>query len=88
MITPRPSVTPRAGVPIPFIILSNSHDEVTTLPVRHAPPSPDYVPALPDYSPDSDLNSDPSEDDSPDQDETETAESLPTQTALTSIVHR
>ncbi|GJT34540.1 hypothetical protein Tco_0924959 [Tanacetum coccineum] len=57
MTTPRPSVTPRVGVLIPFIILSDSDDEVTTLPVRHAPPSPDYVLASPDYSPDSDQDS-------------------------------
>ncbi|GKE04744.1 hypothetical protein Tco_1396762, partial [Tanacetum coccineum] len=72
---------------IPFIILSDSNDEVTTLPVRPAPPSPDYVPASPNYSLDSDIDSDPLEDDSPDEDLTETAESLHTQTVLTSVVH-
>ncbi|GJV26622.1 hypothetical protein Tco_1379317 [Tanacetum coccineum] len=87
MTTPRPSVTPRVGVLIPFIILSDSDDEVTTLPVRHAPPSPDYVLASPDYSPDSDQDSYPSEDDSPGEDLTDTAMSLHTQTALTSVVH-
>ncbi|GJT98624.1 hypothetical protein Tco_1094142 [Tanacetum coccineum] len=87
MTTPRPSVTPRAGVLIPFIILFDSDDEVTTLLVRPAPPSPDYVAASPDYSPDSDLDSDLSKDDSPGQDQTETAESLPTQITLTSVVH-
>ncbi|GJX65928.1 hypothetical protein Tco_0300271 [Tanacetum coccineum] len=53
-------------------------DEVTTLPVRPAPPSPDYVPDSPDYSPDSDLDFDPLEDDLPEEDPTETVESLPT----------
>ncbi|GJR42536.1 hypothetical protein Tco_1310639 [Tanacetum coccineum] len=39
------------------------------------------------YSPDSDLDSDPLEDDSSDKDLTKTAESLPTLTTLTSVVH-
>ncbi|GJV45510.1 hypothetical protein Tco_1430046 [Tanacetum coccineum] len=78
---------PHAGVLILFIILSDSNDEVTTLPVRPAPPSPDYVLASPNYSLDSDLDSDPLEDDSPDGDLNETAESLHTQTVLTSVVH-
>ncbi|GKB64262.1 hypothetical protein Tco_0920448 [Tanacetum coccineum] len=87
MTTPRPSATPRAGLLIPFIILSYSDDEITTLPVIPASPSPDYVPALPYYSSDSDLDSESSEDDSPDEDLTETAESLHTQAALKSVVH-
>ncbi|GJT55440.1 hypothetical protein Tco_0990494 [Tanacetum coccineum] len=87
MTTPYPSVTPRAGVLISFIILSGLDDEVTTFPVRPAPPSPDYVPTLLDYSPDSDLDSDPLEDDSPGEDLTETVESLHTHTTLTSVVH-
>ncbi|GKB38637.1 hypothetical protein Tco_0883579, partial [Tanacetum coccineum] len=53
MTTSRPSVTPRDGVLIPFIILSDSDDK----------------------------------DDSPGDELTETAESLSTQTASTSIVH-
>ncbi|GKD06406.1 reverse transcriptase domain-containing protein, partial [Tanacetum coccineum] len=60
---------------------------ITTLPVRPAPPSPDYVLASPDYSPDSDLDFDSSEDDSPDEDMIKTAESLLTQTTLTLVVH-
>ncbi|GKC88018.1 hypothetical protein Tco_1148667 [Tanacetum coccineum] len=82
MTTPRPSIEPRAGVLIPFIFLFDSNDEVTTLPVRPAPPSPNYVPALPDYSPDSDLDFDPSEDDLLDEDLTKTVESLHTQTVF------
>ncbi|GJY03926.1 hypothetical protein Tco_0369866, partial [Tanacetum coccineum] len=46
MTTPRPApfptTTPRAGVLVSFIILSNSDDAITTLPIRPAPPSPDY----------------------------------------------
>ncbi|GJU66369.1 hypothetical protein Tco_1252628 [Tanacetum coccineum] len=87
MTTPRPSVTPRVGVLVLFIILSDSNDEITTLPVRPAPPSPDYVLASPDYSPDSDLDFDSSEDDSPGEDLIKTAESLLTQTTLTLVVH-
>ncbi|GJY78541.1 hypothetical protein Tco_0484342 [Tanacetum coccineum] len=87
MTTPHPSVTPRAGALIPFIILSDSNDEVTTLPVRPTPPSPDYVPASPNYLPDSNLDSNPSEDNSPGDDLTKTAKSLHTQAASTSIVH-
>ncbi|GJW82075.1 hypothetical protein Tco_0146050 [Tanacetum coccineum] len=40
--TPFPATTPRAGVLKSFIILSNSDDAITTLPIRLAPPSPDY----------------------------------------------
>ncbi|GJY89637.1 hypothetical protein Tco_0504833 [Tanacetum coccineum] len=91
MTTPRPTpfraTTPRAGVLIPFVIISDSDDEVTTLPVRPAPPSLDYVPDLLDYSSDSDLDPDLSEDASLVKDSIETAESLHTRTALTSIVH-
>ncbi|GKB91391.1 hypothetical protein Tco_0963663 [Tanacetum coccineum] len=87
MTTPHPFVTPRARVLILFIILSDSDDEVTTLPVRPAPPSPDYVPVSPNYSPDSNLDSDPSGDDLSDEDLTETAEPLPIQTTLTLVVH-
>ncbi|GKC84388.1 hypothetical protein Tco_1140105 [Tanacetum coccineum] len=63
MTTPYPSMTPHAGVLISFIILSDFDDDVTTLPVRPTPSSSDYVPASPDYSPDSDLNSNSLEDD-------------------------
>ncbi|GJX25465.1 hypothetical protein Tco_0231761 [Tanacetum coccineum] len=72
---------------ISFIILSDLDDEVTTFPVRPAPPSPDYVLTLLDYSLDSDLDSDPLEDDSPGEDLTETVESLHTHTTLTSVVY-
>ncbi|GKB81684.1 hypothetical protein Tco_0948579 [Tanacetum coccineum] len=47
--TPRPtplSTTPRVGVFTPFVIISDSDDEITTLPMRPAPPSPDHTPAL------------------------------------------
>nr|GEY58809.1 hypothetical protein [Tanacetum cinerariifolium] len=87
MTTPRPSVTPHVRVLIPFIILSDSDDEVTTLPIRHAPPSPDYVLASPNYSPDSNLDSDPLKDDSPGDDLTETVKSLQTQAASPLVVH-
>ncbi|GKE54569.1 hypothetical protein Tco_1489725, partial [Tanacetum coccineum] len=33
----------------PLVIISNSDDEITTLPVRPAPPSPDRTPALYGY---------------------------------------
>nr|GEV85780.1 reverse transcriptase domain-containing protein [Tanacetum cinerariifolium] len=68
MTTPRPFVTPRTEVLIPFIILYDTNDEVTTLHVRPAPPSLDYVSDSPDYSPDSNLDTDPLKDYSPDED--------------------
>nr|GEY99875.1 hypothetical protein [Tanacetum cinerariifolium] len=76
--TPSPSVTPHVGVLIVFIMFTDSDDKVTTLPIRPAPPSPDYVPASPDYSPDSNLDSDPSGDDLPGEDLTDTAETMKT----------
>ncbi|GKF90478.1 hypothetical protein Tco_0274179, partial [Tanacetum coccineum] len=51
--TPFPATTPRAGVFVPFVIISDSYDEITTLPVRPAPPSPDHTPALYGYPLDS-----------------------------------
>ncbi|GJR29340.1 hypothetical protein Tco_1105572 [Tanacetum coccineum] len=84
MTTPRPTLfpatTPRTGVLVPFVIISDSDDKITTLPVRPAPPSSDRIPALHGY---------PLEfgDDSSDEDLSETAESLRTQTALTLVVH-
>ncbi|GKF89726.1 hypothetical protein Tco_0263689 [Tanacetum coccineum] len=73
MTTPHPipfsATTPRAGVFAPFVIISDSNDEITTLPVRPAPPSPDHTPALYGYPLDSG-------DDSSDEDLSETAESL------------
>ncbi|GJZ25295.1 putative ribonuclease H-like domain-containing protein [Tanacetum coccineum] len=47
--TPFPATTPRARVFAPFVIISNSDDEITTLPARPAPPSPDCTPALYGY---------------------------------------
>ncbi|GKC29636.1 hypothetical protein Tco_1036930 [Tanacetum coccineum] len=53
MTTPRPThfptTTPRARVLIPFVIICDSDDEITTLPVRPAPPSSDRIPAWPGY---------------------------------------
>ncbi|GJR10236.1 hypothetical protein Tco_0792888 [Tanacetum coccineum] len=79
-LTPFPATTPRAGVFAPFVIISDSGDEITTLPVRPAPPSPDRTPALYGYPLDSG-------DDSSDEDLSETAKSLHTQTASTSVVY-
>ncbi|GKC74267.1 hypothetical protein Tco_1120150 [Tanacetum coccineum] len=82
MTTPRPThfpaTTPRAGVFTPFVIISDSDDEITTLPVRPAPPSPDHTPTLYGYPLDSGDES---------EDLSETVESLHTQTASTSVVH-
>ncbi|GJZ26735.1 hypothetical protein Tco_0570988 [Tanacetum coccineum] len=85
MTTPHPSVTPHTRVLIMFIILSDSDDEVTTLLVRHAPLSPDYVPASLDYSPDSDSHSKPTKDYLSDEDLTKTFKSPHTQIDLTLI---
>ncbi|GJW38823.1 hypothetical protein Tco_0064668 [Tanacetum coccineum] len=78
--TPSPATTPRAGVLILFVIISDSDDEITTLPVRPPPPSPDRTPALYGYPLDFG-------DDLSDEDLSEIAESLHTQTALTLVVH-
>ncbi|GJZ45995.1 hypothetical protein Tco_0593591 [Tanacetum coccineum] len=78
--TPFPATTPRAGVFTPFVIISDSDNEITTLPVRPAPPSPDRTPALYGYPLDSG-------DDSSDKDLSETAKSLHTQTASKLVVH-
>ncbi|GKB18994.1 hypothetical protein Tco_0852917 [Tanacetum coccineum] len=64
MTTPRTHVTSRTGIFIRFIILSDSEDEDITLPVVSALVSPDYVPASPTYSSDSDSDSKLTEDDS------------------------
>nr|GEW36291.1 hypothetical protein [Tanacetum cinerariifolium] len=81
MTTPRltsfPTTTPCAGAFAPFVIISDSKDEITTLPVRPAPPSPDQTPTWYGYP----LNS---SDDSSNEDLSETAKSLHTQTASTS----
>ncbi|GJU50994.1 hypothetical protein Tco_1220549 [Tanacetum coccineum] len=76
-LTPFPATTPRAKVFAPFVIISDSDDEITTLPVR---PSPDRTPALYGYLLDSG-------DDSSDEDLSETAELLHTQTDSTLVVH-
>ncbi|GJX38206.1 hypothetical protein Tco_0251509 [Tanacetum coccineum] len=86
MTTSRTPVTLRARIYIPFIIMSDYEDEDTTLPIRSAPLSPDYVLASPDYSLNFDSDSKPVRDDSPNEDRTEAAESLHTQTALTPVV--
>ncbi|GJV11942.1 hypothetical protein Tco_1353483 [Tanacetum coccineum] len=78
--TPFPTTTPRAGVFALFVIISDSDDEITTLPVRPAPPLPDRTPALYGYPLDFG-------DDSSNEDLSKTAESLHTQTASTSVVH-
>ncbi|GJX73509.1 reverse transcriptase domain-containing protein [Tanacetum coccineum] len=51
--TPFPTTTLRARVFTPFVIISDSDDEITTLPIRPAPPSPDRTPALYGYPLDS-----------------------------------
>ncbi|GKE24585.1 hypothetical protein Tco_1436097 [Tanacetum coccineum] len=78
--TPFPTTTSRARVFAPFVIIFDSDNEITTLPVRPAPPSPDRTPALYGYPLDFG-------DDLSNEDLSETAESLHTQTASTSIVH-
>ncbi|GJU31537.1 hypothetical protein Tco_1175126 [Tanacetum coccineum] len=84
MTTPRPTpfsaTTPRAEVFTPFVIISYSDDEITTLPIKPAPPSLDRTPALYGYPLDSGY-------DSSDEDLSDTAESLHTQSASTSVVH-
>nr|GEX15596.1 hypothetical protein [Tanacetum cinerariifolium] len=74
------ATTLRAEVFTPFVIISDSNNESTTLPMRLVPPSPDRTPALYVYP----LNS---RDDSSNEDLSDTAKSLHTQFALTSVVH-
>ncbi|GKC15320.1 hypothetical protein Tco_1012102 [Tanacetum coccineum] len=78
--TPFPATTPHARVFAPFVIISNSNDEITTLPIIPALPLPDHTPALYGYLLDSG-------DYSSDEDLSETVESLHTQTASTLVVH-
>nr|GEV33892.1 RNA-directed DNA polymerase, eukaryota, reverse transcriptase zinc-binding domain protein [Tanacetum cinerariifolium] len=62
--TPFPATTPRAGVFTPFVIISDSDDEITTLPVRPTPPSPNRTLALYGYpldSGDDSLDEDPTQ---------------------------
>ncbi|GJV05092.1 hypothetical protein Tco_1338661 [Tanacetum coccineum] len=51
--TPFPATTPRIGVLILFVIISDSDVEITTLPIRHAPSSSDRISTLSDYLRDS-----------------------------------
>ncbi|GKF03179.1 hypothetical protein Tco_0030102 [Tanacetum coccineum] len=73
-LTPFPATTPSAKVFAPFVSIYDSDDDITTLPVSPAPPSPDRTPALYGYPLDSggDLLN---------EDLSETVESLHTQTA-------
>ncbi|GJU43414.1 putative reverse transcriptase domain-containing protein [Tanacetum coccineum] len=74
------ATTSRAGVFTLFVIISDSDNEITTLPIRPVPPSPSRIPALYVYP----LNSG---DYSSDEDPSDTAKSLHTRSALTSVVH-
>ncbi|GJW28035.1 hypothetical protein Tco_0044910 [Tanacetum coccineum] len=76
---PFPATTSSARVFAPFVIIFDSDDEITTLPVRPVPPSSDRTPALYGYPLDSG-------DESSDEDLNKTFESLHTQTAST-LVH-
>nr|GEV65200.1 reverse transcriptase domain-containing protein [Tanacetum cinerariifolium]GEW84283.1 reverse transcriptase domain-containing protein [Tanacetum cinerariifolium]GEW85471.1 reverse transcriptase domain-containing protein [Tanacetum cinerariifolium] len=67
--TPFPTTTPRVGVLVSFVIISDHDDEITTLPVRPVPSSPDRTLALYGYQLDYG-------DDSSDEDLSETAEDL------------
>ncbi|GJW75524.1 hypothetical protein Tco_0134894 [Tanacetum coccineum] len=84
MTTPCPipfsTTAPRAEVFTSFVIISDSDDEITTLPIRPAPSSPNRTPALYGYLLDSghDLSN---------EDMSETAKLLHTQTASTLVVH-
>nr|GEV01394.1 putative reverse transcriptase domain-containing protein [Tanacetum cinerariifolium] len=57
MTTPRPTpfstIVPRARVFTPFVIIFDFDDEITTLPIRPVPSSPDRTPALYGYQLDS-----------------------------------
>nr|GEV83930.1 hypothetical protein [Tanacetum cinerariifolium] len=82
MTTPRPTpfstTAPRARVFTLFFIISDSDDEITTLPMRPAPPLPDRTPALYVYPLDYG-------DDSSDEDLSDIVESLHTQSASTLV---
>ncbi|GJX81234.1 reverse transcriptase domain-containing protein [Tanacetum coccineum] len=84
MTTPRlipfPATSLLARVFTSFVTISDSNNEITTLPVRPAPPSPDCTLALYGYPLDSG-------DDSSDENLSETAKSLHTHTTSTSVVH-
>ncbi|GJS24289.1 hypothetical protein Tco_0452921 [Tanacetum coccineum] len=64
--TPFSTTAPCAGVFTLFVIISDSNDEITTLPIRPTPSSPDRTPALCGYPLDSG-------DDSSNEDLSETA---------------
>nr|GEZ73343.1 hypothetical protein [Tanacetum cinerariifolium] len=72
--TPFPATTPQVGAFAPFVIISDHDDDITTLPVRPPPPSPDHIPALYGYLLDS-------SDDSSNENLSETTKLLHTQTA-------
>ncbi|GJT62591.1 hypothetical protein Tco_1006124 [Tanacetum coccineum] len=84
MTTPRPTpfstTAPRTRVFTLFVIISDSDNEITTLPMRPAPPAPDRTAALYVYPRDSG-------DDSSDENLSDTTESLHTQSTSTSVVH-
>ncbi|GKA45114.1 hypothetical protein Tco_0737910 [Tanacetum coccineum] len=84
MTTPRPTpfstTALRAEVFTLFVIISDSDDEITTLPMRPVLPSSDRTPALYVYPLDSG-------DDSSDEDLSDTTKSLHTHSASTSVVH-
>ncbi|GKB45559.1 hypothetical protein Tco_0896312 [Tanacetum coccineum] len=84
MTTPRPTsfhaTTPRSRVLVPFIIIFDIDDKITTLPVRPAPPSSDRIPVLYSYPLDSGDNSS-------DEDLSETDEFVHTHTASTSVIY-
>ncbi|GKB77982.1 hypothetical protein Tco_0944877 [Tanacetum coccineum] len=84
MTTPRPipfsTTAPRVGVFTLFVIIFDSNDEITTLPMIPAPPSPNHTPALYVYPHDSG-------DDLSDEDLSNTTKSLHTQSASTSVIH-
>ncbi|GJV76274.1 hypothetical protein Tco_1507858 [Tanacetum coccineum] len=90
MSTPPTSVMSRTRHLIPYIILSDSEDEDTTTFNVSAPLSPDHMPDSFGYSPDSDMDSKPTKDDSSNEDLTETAESplppLPLLLSLPSVM--
>nr|GFA14966.1 hypothetical protein [Tanacetum cinerariifolium] len=84
MTTPRPTTysatTPCAEVFTPFVIIFDSDDEITILLIRPTPPSLDHTSALYGYPLDYG-------NDSSDDDPSDAAKSLNTQSASTSVVH-
>nr|GEV11668.1 putative reverse transcriptase domain-containing protein [Tanacetum cinerariifolium] len=84
MTTPHPTpfsaTTPRARLLILFVTISDSDDEITTLPIRTVPSSSDRIPTLFGYLLDSG-------DDSSKEDLSETAELLPAQPDSTLVFH-